>query len=129
MEMNQANRTADFGRLFPTLAARTWPAQRSLSREPADRARSGLGNEACIGIGRRLQTLLRAFEQRRERHRIQRVLARFDDRLLRDIGLSRADLGLELESPFLGLGEPLARERNAGRGAPGGQSRVGLWHL
>ena len=121
--MNQANRIAGFGTLFPTLAALTAPAQEFVTREPAYRAPSGLRMRA--GFGRWLQALLQAFEERRERIRVQRTLAALDDRLLRDIGLSRADVGPRLPAPFAGLGEALAIDH----GPLGGETRLGLWHL
>ncbi len=113
--MNQSNRIAGFGTLFPTLAALTAPAQEFVTWKPAYRAPSGLRIRG--GFGRRLRALVQAFEQRRERARVQRALAHLDDRLLRDIGLSRADVGPQLSAPFTGLGEPL------------GSVRHGLWHL
>lgn len=122
--MNQANHTASFGTLFPTLAALTAPAHEFVTREPAYRAPSGLRIRA--GLGHRLRELLQAFEQHRERGRVQRALARLDDRLLRDIGLSRADVGPELPAPFAGLGESLM---GAGADPALGGARHGLWHL
>lgn len=125
--MNQTNRIAGFGTLFPTLAALTAPAHEFLTREPAYGAPSGL--RIRDGLGRRLSALLESFEHRRERARTQKALAHLDDRLLRDIGLSRADVGVELGSPFRGLGEPLVREHGAKGGPTLGQARLGLWHL
>ena len=124
--MSCSNRPAGFGARFPTLAGLTAPAQEVLTREPAFRS-SGLRIRASLE--RRLRTLLQAFEQRRERARIRRILAGLDDRLLRDIGLSRAAVGPELPAPFPGLGEPLAPARDAARGQSLGQARHGLWHL
>lgn len=125
--MNQANRMAGFGTLFPTLAALTGPAQEFLTWEPAYRAPSGLRIRG--GLGRGLRALLQAFEQHRERARVQRALARLDDRLLRDIGLSRADVGPEPLPPFVGLGEMLPRDRDSGHPPVFGSVRHGLWHL
>lgn len=125
--MNQAHRIAGFGTLFPTLAALTAPAQEFVTWQPAYRVPSGLRIRA--GLGRWLGALRQAFERRREPARTRRALARLDDHLLRDIGLSRADLGVELEPPFLGLREPLARHPGVGRGPTLGAARAGLWHL
>ncbi len=125
--MTQINPVAGFGTLFPTLAALTAPAQEFVTRAPTYRAPSELRIRA--GLGRRLRALLQAFEQHRERARTQRTLARLDDRLLRDIGLSRADVGPELPAPFAGLGEPLVRDHGVARGPIVGEARLGLWHL
>jgi uncharacterized protein YjiS (DUF1127 family) len=115
--MNQANLMTGFEGLFPGPAARQSGARRATYRHP-------LGN----GLRRWLGGLRQAFELRREQDRTRRALAQLDDRLLRDIGLSRADLGVELEPPFLGLGEALTHERGGER--PGlAEARVGLWHL
>lgn len=124
--MTCTNHPAGLATSSPTLAALTAPAQRFLTREPADR-RSG--RRIPVGFGRRFRTLLETFERRRERARIRRVLAGLDDRLLRDIGLSRAAVGPELPAPFPGLGEPLAADPVAARGRSLGQARLGLWHL
>ena len=102
------------------------PAREFLARERPARP-SGLPVRA--GLGRRLRSLLDAFEQRRERARVRRVLAGLDDRLLRDIGLSRAAVGPALPAPFAGLGEPLAAEHDAAHGRSLSGARHGLWHL
>ena len=112
---------------FPNHAATlSAPAREFLARERAARP-SGLPVRA--GLRRRLRGLLDAFEQRRERARIRRVLAGLDDRLLHDIGLSRADVGSALPAPFPGLGEPLASDHAAARGRGPSPARHGLWHL
>ncbi len=125
--MIQTNQIAGFGTLFPTLAALTAPAQEFLTREPAYRAASGLRIRA--GLGSRLRTLFQAFQERREHRRTQRTLARLDDRLLRDIGLSRAEVRRELPEPFAGLGEPSLRDHGVGRGPTLGEAGFGLWQL
>jgi uncharacterized protein YjiS (DUF1127 family) len=109
--MNQPNRITGFDGFYPRLAARTAPAPRFATRRPAELA------PLELGLGRWLGILRQALERRRERARTQRALAQLDDRLLRDIGVSRADLRVRLDSPFAGLGETLTRER------------TGLWHL
>ena len=101
-------------------AALRAPAQEFLTRKSVDRP---------SGLGRRLRSLLEAFEQRRERARIRRGLAGLDDRLLRDIGLSRAAVGPELPAPFPGLGEPLAPDHDAAHGRSLSHPGHGLWHL
>ncbi len=121
--MSQVNRLVGFEGLIPALAARTVPAQEQASRWPARRTPVG------AGLGRRLRALRHAFERRRERARRHQELARLDERLLRDVGLSRADLGVELEPPFLGLGEPLTGAHGERRRATLVEARVGLWHL
>ena len=52
-------------------------------------------------LWRRVGAVVEAARQRRQLARERRVLQRLDDRLLRDIGLSRADVGEELRPPFL----------------------------
>jgi uncharacterized protein YjiS (DUF1127 family) len=107
-------------------AARTVPAQDFLTRGPAY---GTSGRRAPSRIGRGLRALVQAFERHRERARVRQSLARLDDRLLRDIGLSRADVELEIGPPFVGLGEPLVDGLGAGRGPGPHMARVGLWHL
>ena len=126
--MNQNHCDTTRGPWSSVLTGRGAPAPELLARAPAGRAAAGLRMPA--GLGGRLQALLQAFERWHEEARTRRHLARLDDRLLRDIGLSRADVGPELPAPFPGLGEPLARDRTAARG-PGArqQARYGLWHL
>jgi uncharacterized protein YjiS (DUF1127 family) len=126
--MNGTNLLAGFGTLFPMRAARTVPAQEFLTRGPAPRT-SVREPSAGAGIGRGLRALVQAFERHRERARVRQSLARLDDRLLRDIGLNRADVELEIGPPFVGLGEPLADGPGAGRGVAPRVTRVGLWHL
>ena len=121
--MNQVNRMTGFEGLVPALATRPLPAQRYVAPAPAYRAPLG------TGLGRRLSALRHAFELRRERGRARRALAHLDDRMLRDIGLSRADIGVELQAPFPGLGEPLTRDHGSDRHAGLAAARVGLWHL
>jgi uncharacterized protein YjiS (DUF1127 family) len=109
--MNFANRTTGFGGLRPAFATRTVSAPEFATRAPAGRA------PVRVGLNRWLSGLRQAFELRRERARTRRALAHLDDRLLRDLGLSRADVGIQLAQPFPGLGEALTRER------------AGFWHL
>jgi uncharacterized protein YjiS (DUF1127 family) len=113
--------------LFPTLAALTAPPQEVLTRTPANRTPSRLRSRP--ELGRRLRVLFERLEHRLEAARVCRTLARLDDRLLRDIGLSRADVGPELPEPFIGLGQPLAQGESARRGPTHGDPRVGLWHV
>lgn len=105
--MTQANQMTGFGTLFSTLAALTAPAQEFVTFRPTSPSLPGLRVRG--DLGQSLRSALAATRQRRERARQQRALRRLDDRLLRDIGLTRADVGEELQAPFL----------------PG----QGLWHL
>lgn len=52
------------------------------------------------GIARMVVWLLEAATILVERHRQRRSLAALDDHLLRDVGLSRADVSRECEKPF-----------------------------
>jgi uncharacterized protein YjiS (DUF1127 family) len=55
-------------------------------------ASSVLGN-ALVAFGRRLVRQLKRLERAIEHRRAMQVLARLDDRMLADIGLSRSDVG------------------------------------
>jgi uncharacterized protein YjiS (DUF1127 family) len=105
--MKYAHQTSDFGTMFSTLAALTSPAQEFVTSRPSYPALPGLRLRG--DLWRHARAALEAARQRRRLARDRRALQHLDDRLLRDIGLSRADVGEELHSPFL----------------PGG----GLWHL
>ena len=106
--MRHANHIAGFGPLFSALAALTSPAQEFVTSRPSYPALPGL--RLRDDLWRRLGAALEAARRRRQLARERRVLQRLDDRLLRDIGLSRADVGVELQPPFAPLGR-------------------GLWHL
>jgi uncharacterized protein YjiS (DUF1127 family) len=105
--MNQVNHLAGFGTLFSTRAALTSPAQEFAIFRPTSPALRGLRGRRDPWP--RLGWALAALRQRRERARQRRALQQLDDRLLRDIGLTRAEVGEQLQAPFL----------------PG----RGLWHL
>ena len=105
--MKHANHTASFGTLFSTLAALTSPAQEFVTSRPSYPALPGLRLRG--DLWRHVSAALEATRRRRQLVRERRALQQLDDRLLRDIGLSRADVGEELQAPFL----------------PG----RGLWHL
>jgi uncharacterized protein YjiS (DUF1127 family) len=113
--MNESNRVAAFPGLFSAIAGRAVPAPDFGARRPAYRGPVG------AGMGDRLRALRQTFELRRERARTRRALAHLDDRLLRDIGLTRRDVGVVLKAPFQGLAEALSGER--------GGLRVGPWLL
>ena len=105
--MRHANHTDSYGTLFSTLAALTSPAQEFVTSRPSQPALPGLRLRG--DPWRHVSTALEALRRRRQLARERRALQQLDDRLLRDIGLSRADVGEELQAPFL----------------PG----RGLWHL
>jgi len=105
--MKYAHQPSGFGTMFSTLAALTSPAQEFVTSRPSYPALTGLRLRG--DLWRHARAALEAARQRRRLARDRRALQHLDDRLLRDIGLSRADLGEELHSPFL----------------PG----RGLWHL
>ncbi len=104
--MNYANHASGFGTLFSTLAALTSPAQEFVTSRPAYGGvpRLRLRDSA----GRRIKATLGAMWQRYERARVKRALERLDDRLLRDIGVTRAEVDAGLLPPF-------ARPEDAGR--------------
>ena len=106
--MRHANQTASFKPLFTTLAALTSPAQELVTSRPSYPALPGLRLRG--DLWRRVGAAIEAAHRRRQLARERRVLQQLDDRLLRDIGLSRADVGVELQPPF----PPVEK---------------GLWHL
>jgi uncharacterized protein YjiS (DUF1127 family) len=106
--MTHTNHTASFGTLFTTLAALTSPAQEFVTSRPSYPALPGLRLRG--DLWRRVGAAIEATRRRRQVARERRALQQLDDRLLRDIGLSRADVGVELQPPF----PPLEK---------------GLWHL
>ena len=106
--MRHANHTASFGPLFSALAALTSPAQEFVTLRSSYPALPG--RRLRDDLWRRVGAAREAARRRRELARERRILRRLDDRLLRDIGLSRADVGVELPPPF----------------PPPGR---GLWHL
>ena len=105
--MNTANQAAGFGTLFSTLAALTSPAQEFVTSRPASRRVPGL--RLRPGVGARLKTLAAEFRRRQERARIRRTLERLDDHLLRDIGVTRAQVNAGLLPPFAQPEDPALR--------------------
>ncbi len=57
-------------------------------------ARLSLGTRSAVNV------LSEAFSTWRERAAQRRALARLDDRLLRDMGLTRSDVEEEVQKPF-----------------------------
>jgi uncharacterized protein YjiS (DUF1127 family) len=96
--MNQVNQIAGFGTLFSTLTALTAPAQEFVTFRPTSPGLPGL--RVRSDPGRLFRAALAAVRERRDRARGQRALQQLDDRLLRDIGLTRADVGERLQAPF-----------------------------
>jgi uncharacterized protein YjiS (DUF1127 family) len=96
--MNQANQFAGFGTLFSTLAALTSPAQGFLTSRPSYPALPGL--QVRGNARRHLTAALGTVRLWRQRSRDRRILRDLDDQLLRDIGLSRADVEAEARKPF-----------------------------
>ncbi|MCC2663854.1 MAG: hypothetical protein K0R41_4360 [Geminicoccaceae bacterium] len=97
--MKYAHQTSGFGTMFSTLAALTSPAQEFVTSRPSYPALPGLRLRG--DLWRQARAALEAARQRGRLARDRRALQHLDDRLLRDIGLSRADVGEELHSPFL----------------------------
>ena len=98
--MRHANHAVSFGPLFTSLAALTSPAQEFVTSRSSYPALPGLRLRG--DLWRRVNAALEATRRRRQLARERRALQQLDDRLLRDIGLSRADVGEELlQPPFL----------------------------
>ena len=55
---------------------------------------------ARFGVGAGLEAVASAFYQWRDRVQQRKMLARLDDHLLSDIGLSRSDVEREIHKPF-----------------------------
>ena len=112
--MNGTNQAAGLGSLFSTLVAPASPGQEFVTSRPAHRGVPALRRRTGAGAG--VRALLAAFRRRQEQARIRRALARLDDHLLRDIGVTRAEVNAGLLPPFAqpedpalrGLGSPLA---------------------
>ena len=71
----------------------------SLRIHPA-RARPAEGHDPSVTPADVVGALLRTVAVWRERARQRRVLAAMDDHLLKDIGLTRTDVGQEAGKPF-----------------------------
>jgi uncharacterized protein YjiS (DUF1127 family) len=113
--MNYANHTTGFGTLFSTLAALTSPAQEFVTSRPAYRSVPRLRLQ---DPGARVRQALAAVWQRYERAQVKRALERLDDHLLRDIGVTRAQVEAGLLPPFAPAEElevRAARRHLAGR--------------
>ena len=96
--MNTANRAAGFGTLFSTLAALTSPGQEFVTSRPAYRGVPALRLRGSAGA--RVRALLAAWWRRYEQARTRQALERLDDHLLRDIGVTRAQVNAGLLPPF-----------------------------
>ena len=105
--MNGYNQSSGCGTLLPTLAALTLPAQGLAGSRPAPRGVPGRRPRA--GTGARLGAVIAAFRRRQEQARLRRALERLDDHLLRDIGVSRAEVNAGLLPPFTRPEEPELR--------------------
>ena len=61
---------------------------------------SVISRQTNLGLSAVAGALAQSFQEWRERVRQRHALARLDDRLLRDMGLSRADVEQEVGKPF-----------------------------
>jgi uncharacterized protein YjiS (DUF1127 family) len=96
--MNHANHVQSFGTLFSTLAALTSPAQEFVTSRPAYGSVPRLRLQQPAG--ERVKATLAALWRHYEQARVKRALERLDDRLLRDIGVTRAEVDAGLLPPF-----------------------------
>jgi uncharacterized protein YjiS (DUF1127 family) len=113
--MNGANQVASFGTLFSAFAALTSPRQEFVTSRLADQGLPGVRLRAGTGV----RTLLAAFWRRQERAATRRALERLDDHLLRDIGVTRAEVNAGLLPPFAQPEDPALRTL--------GRPRAGRW--
>jgi uncharacterized protein YjiS (DUF1127 family) len=96
--MSHTNQAASFGTLFSTLAALTSPPQGSLASRPSYPALPGL--QVRGDVRHHLRAAVETIQLWRRRGRDRRILQNLDDQLLRDIGLSRAEVEAEARKPF-----------------------------
>jgi uncharacterized protein YjiS (DUF1127 family) len=102
--MNAINRAAGFGTLFSTLAALTSPRQEFVTSRPAGRAAPE--RRLRTAANARVEALVAAWRRGQERARLSRALARLDDHLLQDIGVSRVEIDAGFPPPFTQPGDP-----------------------
>jgi len=74
----------------------TIPLDTTLARRPGQ----GLGARTIRPLSSALRQAAAVLHEWQRRRRDRAVLASFDDRLLRDIGLSRGDVFVEINKPF-----------------------------
>jgi uncharacterized protein YjiS (DUF1127 family) len=103
--MSYANQTSGFGTLLSTLAALTALQLAVASRPAYDSAPRS--RRASSG---RVKTALARAWGRYERVQVRRALEQLDDRLLRDIGVTRAEVNAGLLPPFTRPEEPAVRK-------------------
>jgi uncharacterized protein YjiS (DUF1127 family) len=102
--MNNSNQTGGFGTMFHALAALTSPGQAFLTSRPTYGAVPGL--RLRDGLRDHVHAAVAALGRWRERARTRQALAQLDDHLLRDIGVSRAEVEAGILPPFARLEEP-----------------------
>lgn len=105
--MSHANQTSGFGTLFSTLAALTAPGQEFVTSRPVYGGVPRLRLRETAG--RRLKETLGAAWRRYEQAQVRRALQRLDDHLLRDIGVTRAQVDDGLPPPFAQIEQPEVR--------------------
>ena len=96
--MRKTNSFSGFGFLFMSGTALVSPVHEWVTREALYRATAAPGRRPFWR--RPIAHLTGALERLRQRQEQRRSLAMLDDRLLRDIGLTRADVENQLRQPF-----------------------------
>jgi uncharacterized protein YjiS (DUF1127 family) len=91
--MTTAHGSAPFGTWFSTLTAFVSPVHQSVTQSDPLYDRIGHLGLRFDHVGRTLATWS-------ERARLRRELRRLDDHLLNDVGLTREQIGAEIEKPF-----------------------------
>jgi uncharacterized protein YjiS (DUF1127 family) len=95
--MRSVNPNQGLGTLFSTLAAMTSPGHAAITGQPFYGQVPQLRTRPDPAIFARVVGLLQTWHERRDQ---RHALARLDDHMLADIGLSRADVDQEMQKPF-----------------------------
>ena len=96
--MRKTNNQNDFGSLFNAGTALVSPVHELVTRVPLHQTAPPPDRRS--GLFRLITLMADALESLRQRLEQRRRLAELNDHLLRDVGLTRADVERELQKPF-----------------------------